>query len=109
MVFEGLAGLMDRVTDAGGGDLEQVGEHIHRSGLPLVEEGEQDAGLVAGQRLDAQLAGGPAGTAAALGAVTLLDAGCLERASAANRQVSSVLVIPVSRSSLSLASISRRR
>jgi hypothetical protein len=79
VVFEDFAGFSDQVTDAGGGDFEQVGEHVHGAGLPLVEEGEQDAGGVAEQRLAAWLAGGPAGAAFALGAVALLGAGGLKR------------------------------
>jgi hypothetical protein len=78
VVLEDFPGLPDQVTDAGGGDLEQVGEHIHGARLPLVEEGEQDAGGIAEQRFAAWLAGGPAGVAFALLAVALLGARCLK-------------------------------
>jgi hypothetical protein len=53
VVLEDFPGLADQVTDAGGGDFEQVGEHIHGAHLPLVEEGEQDAGGIVEQRLGA--------------------------------------------------------
>src|SRR5215472_9351218 len=79
VVLEDCPGLLDQVSDAGGGDLEQVGEHVHGAGLPLVEEGEQDAGGIVEQRPGADLAGGPAGAAAALLAVALLGAGGLKR------------------------------
>jgi hypothetical protein len=78
VVFEDFAGFPDQVTDAGGGDFEQVGEHVHGARLPLVEEGEQDAGGIVEQRLAALLPGGPAGAAAALLAVALLGPGCLK-------------------------------
>ena len=76
-IFEDLAGLLDQVADAGGGDFQQVGEHVHGADLPLVEEGEQDAGGIVEHRPAAGLAGGPAGTAFAL--LALLGAGCLEQ------------------------------
>jgi len=79
VVLENFPGFPDQVTDAGGGDFEQVGEHVHGARLPLVEEGEQDAGRIVEQRPAAWLAGGPAGPAAALGAGALLGAGCLTR------------------------------
>jgi hypothetical protein len=80
VVLEDFAGFSDQVTDAGGGDFEQVGEHVHGACLPLVEEGEQDAGGIVEQRLAAAyLAAGPAGPAATLLAVALLGAGCLTR------------------------------
>ena len=53
VVLEDFPGLPDQVTDAGGGDFEQVGEHVHGARLPLVEEGEQDAGGIVEQRLAA--------------------------------------------------------
>jgi len=53
VVLEDFPGFPDQVTDAGGGDFEQVGEHVHRARLPLVEEGEQDAGGIVEQRLAA--------------------------------------------------------
>ena len=46
VVFEDLAGFPDEVADAGAGDLQQVGEHIHGTDLPLVDQGEQHAGGV---------------------------------------------------------------
>jgi hypothetical protein len=79
VIFEDLAGLLDQVADAGGGDFQQVGEHVHGADLPLVEEGEQQPRRVAEQRPGARLSGGPAGPSAALLAVTLLGAGCLKR------------------------------
>jgi hypothetical protein len=63
VVFEDLAGLFDQVADAGGGDFQQVGEHVHGADLPLVEQGEQDAGGIVEQGLAAQLAGGLPGAA----------------------------------------------
>src|SRR5262249_43838651 len=76
VVLEDFAGFSDQVADAGGGDFEQVGEHVHGACLPLVEEGEQDAGGIVEQRLAAAyLAAGPAGPAATLLAVALLGAG----------------------------------
>ena len=50
VALEGFPGLPDQVTDADGGDLEQVREHVHGARLPLVEEGEQDAGGIVEQR-----------------------------------------------------------
>ena len=79
VVLEDLAGLLDEVADAGGGDLQQVGEHVHGADLPLVEQGEQQPRGVVEQRLGAELAGGAPGPAAALLAVALLGAGGLER------------------------------
>jgi hypothetical protein len=79
VIFEGFPGFPDQVSDAGGGDFEQVGEHVHGARLPLVEEGEQDAGGVVEQRPGAKVAGGPAGAAAALLAIALLGAGGLKR------------------------------
>ena len=50
VIFEDLAGLLDQVADAGGGDFQQVGEHVHGADLPLVEEGEQQPRRVVEQR-----------------------------------------------------------
>jgi hypothetical protein len=36
VVFEDLTCLLDQVADAGGGDFQQVGEHVHGTDLPLV-------------------------------------------------------------------------
>ena len=43
VVFEGLAGLLDGVADAGGGDFQQVGQDLHGAHLPLVEQPDQQA------------------------------------------------------------------
>ena len=75
VVFEDLAGFPDEVADAGGGDFQQVGEHVHGADLPLVEEREQQPRGVAEQRPGARVAGGSPGPAAALLAVPLLGAG----------------------------------
>jgi hypothetical protein len=58
VVFEDLAGLADQVPDAGGSDFEQVSEHVHGAHLPLVEQGEQDAGGIIEQRPGADVPGG---------------------------------------------------
>ena len=79
VVFEDLAGLPDKVADAGGGDLQQVGQHVHGADLPLVKEREQEAGGVAEERLGAEVAPCPPGPAASLLAVSLLGAGGLGR------------------------------
>jgi hypothetical protein len=50
VVLEDFPGFPDQVTDADGGDFEQVGEHVHGARLPLVEQGEQDAGGIIEQR-----------------------------------------------------------
>src|SRR5260221_8607609 len=73
VVFEDLAGLLDQVADAGGGDFQQVGEHVHGADLPLVEEGEQQPGRVVEQRPGAYVPVGSPGPAAALLAVPLLS------------------------------------
>ena len=36
MVIEDVAGLLDVVADAGGGDLQEFGKHVHGADLPLV-------------------------------------------------------------------------
>ena len=79
VIFEDFAGLLDQVADAGGGDFQQVGEHVHGADLPLVEDGEQQPRRVVEQRPGADVAGSSPGTAAALLAVPLLGAGCLQR------------------------------
>jgi hypothetical protein len=38
VVFEDFAGLPDEVADAGAGDLQQVGQHVHGAQLPLVDQ-----------------------------------------------------------------------
>ena len=43
VVFEDFTGLLDGVADAGGGDLQEVGEHVHGAHLPLVEQRDQQA------------------------------------------------------------------
>jgi hypothetical protein len=79
VVFEGLAGLFDDIADAGGGDLQQVGQHVHGADLPLVEQREQQACRIVEQWLAAEVAGRPSGSASALLAVSLLSAGGLGR------------------------------
>ena len=50
VVLEGFTGLVDGVADAGGGDLQQVGEHGHGAHLPLVAQRDQQAcGIVQGR------------------------------------------------------------
>jgi hypothetical protein len=47
VVSEGFMGLLDSVADAGGGDLQEVGQHVHAGHLPLVEQRErQVCGIV---------------------------------------------------------------
>src|SRR5215212_11880639 len=66
VVLEDLAGLFDQVGDAGAGDFEQVGQDVHGAGLPLVDQGELQAGGVVEQRLaTAEATGGATGPAAA--------------------------------------------
>jgi hypothetical protein len=71
VVFEDLAGLPDEFADAGGGDFQQVGEHVHEADLPLVQQREQQACGVVEQRPAAGVTGGSPGPAAALLAVPL--------------------------------------
>jgi hypothetical protein len=78
VIFEDFASLLDQVADAGGGDFQQVGEHVHGADLPLVEEGEQQPCRVVKQRPAADVPGGSPGPPAALLAVTLLGASCLK-------------------------------
>lgn len=79
VVLECFAGLFHQVTDAHVGHLEQVGEDFHRAHLTLIDQGEQDTVRVVEQWCDPQGAGGPASSATALLAVTLLGAGCSSR------------------------------
>ena len=79
VIFEGFAGLVDEAADAGVGDLQQVGQHGHGADLPLVDEGEQQAGGVVEQWPAAQLPCRSSGSAAALFGVALLGAGGLGR------------------------------
>jgi hypothetical protein len=79
VVFEGFTGLLDGVADAGGGDLQQVGEHGHGAHLPLVEQRDQQACGIVQEWLAAEVSGCPSGSAAALLAVALLGPGGLGR------------------------------
>jgi hypothetical protein len=99
----GLAGLPDGVTDARGGGFQQLGEHAHGAHLPLVEQRDQQARGIVEQRLDAQVAGCPSGSAAALLAVALL--GPRGRGQGGGQAFQLVLVMPVSPGSASRASI----
>jgi hypothetical protein len=74
VILEGFAGLFDEFADGAGTDFQQVSEHGHRADLPLVNEGDQDAGGIVEQRFAAaQFSGGPACPAAALLGVALLS------------------------------------
>jgi hypothetical protein len=79
MVFEGFTGLLDGVADAGGGDLQEVGQHVHGAHLPLIEQRDQQACGIVEQWLAAEASGCPSGSAAALFAVALLGSGGLGR------------------------------
>jgi hypothetical protein len=79
IVFEGFTGLLDGVADAGGGDLQEVGEHVHGADLPLVEQREQQACGIVEEWLAAEVSGCPSGSAAALFAAALLGASGLGR------------------------------
>jgi hypothetical protein len=79
VVLEGFTGLLDGVADAGGGDLQQVGEHVPGAHLPLVEQRDQQPCGIVEQWLAAQVSGCPSGSAAALLAVALLGPGGLGR------------------------------
>jgi hypothetical protein len=80
VVFEDLAGFPDKIATADAGDLQQVGRHVHRADLPLVDEGDQRAGGIVEWGLTAtEFAGGPAGPAATLLGVALLCRGGLGR------------------------------
>jgi hypothetical protein len=37
-----FTGLLDQIADAGGGDLEEIAQHVHGAGLPLVDHREQE-------------------------------------------------------------------
>ncbi len=77
VVFEDFTGLLDGVADAGGGDLQEVGEHVHGAHLPLVEQRDQQACAIVEEWLAAQVPGCPSSSAAALLAVALLGPGGL--------------------------------
>jgi len=109
VVFEDFTGLLHEVPDAGGSDLQQVGQDVHRADLPLIDHGDQDAGGVVEQWFAAWAAGGPPGSTLALFGVALLGAGGLSGATAAANCASSGLVMPVSRGSASRSSMARRR
>jgi hypothetical protein len=80
MVFEDLAGFPDKIADADPGDLQQVGEQVHRAHLPLVDQGDQQAGGAVEQWLAAtEFAGGSPGAAATLLGIALLGPGGLSR------------------------------
>ena len=79
VVFEDFTGLLDKVADAGGGNFQEIGQHVHGADLPLVEQREQEPHSIVEQRFGAGIACGPPGPAAALLAVTLLGPGCLSR------------------------------
>jgi hypothetical protein len=40
VVVEDVAGLLDVVADAGGGDLQEFSQHVHGADLPLVQQRE---------------------------------------------------------------------
>jgi hypothetical protein len=77
VVLEDFTGLVDGVADAGGGDLQQVGEHLQRAHLPLVAQRDQQACGIVQAWLAAEGSGCPSGSAAALLAVALLGPGGL--------------------------------
>ncbi|WUP85498.1 hypothetical protein OHB01_13655 [Microbispora hainanensis] len=79
VVFQDSAGLLHQVGDADVGDLQKVGQDLHGTDLPLVEEREQEAGGGVEQGLGAEVAGGAPSSAAALPAVPFLGAGGLCR------------------------------
>jgi hypothetical protein len=79
VVFEGFTGLLDGVADTGGGDLQQVGEHVHGAHLPLVEQRDQQACGIVEEWFAAEVSGCPSGSPAALLAVALLGSGGLGR------------------------------
>ena len=87
VVFEGFTGLLDGVADAGGGDLQQVGEHVHGAHLPLVEQREKQARGIVQEWPAAQVPGCPSGSAAALLAVALLGPGGLGRGQGGGQMV----------------------
>jgi hypothetical protein len=63
VVLEGFTGLVDGVTDAGGGDLQQVGEHGHGAHLPLVAQRDQQASGIVQEWLVGEGSGCPSGSA----------------------------------------------
>src|SRR5437763_496965 len=77
--WKDFAGLVDELADARGADLQQVGQHRHRAHLPLVDQGEQNAGGVVEQWLSSQVCGGTPSSAATLLGVALVGAGGLGR------------------------------
>lgn len=79
VVLQDPAGLGDEVADAFGGDLQHVGQQLHRAHLPLVEEREHHTGAVIEQRLGPLIASGAPGPATALLAVAFLGPGGLQR------------------------------
>jgi hypothetical protein len=79
VIVEDVAGLLDVVADAGGGDLQEFSKHVHGADLPLVHEREQEPRGIVEERLVSDLPAGPPGPAAALFAVALLGAGGLGR------------------------------
>ena len=82
-----------------------VGQHRHRAHLPLVDQGEQNAGGVVEQWLSAQVSCGTPSSAATLLGVALVGAGGLGPGQLGANRASSVLVMPVSRGSASRVSM----
>ncbi|MBV9324720.1 MAG: hypothetical protein JO352_13135, partial [Chloroflexi bacterium] len=80
MVIEDLAGLLDVVADAGGGDLQEFGKYVHGADLPLVQQREQQSCGIVEQRLVSNFPAGAPGPATPL--LALLGAGGLGRSEA---------------------------
>ncbi|NEW71023.1 hypothetical protein G4H13_11565 [Streptomyces rapamycinicus] len=79
VVLQDPAGLGDKVAHAFRGDLQHVGQQLHRADLSLVEESEQNPGGVVEQRLGPLIAGGAPGPPTALLAVAFPGTSGLQR------------------------------
>jgi hypothetical protein len=108
VVGEDVAGFLDVVADAGGGDLQELGQHVHRADLSLVQQREQEPSGIIEQRLVADFPASPPRPTAALLAVALLGAGSLGRGESGGKLCSCAVLMPMSRSSASLPSTAWR-